>query len=819
VTEHARNVLEFTRVLSLVGGRAASPEGRARAEALVPLPVEEARTELDRVRAVMEFIQARPEWGMPAIPSVGVALNRLAVDGGVLEPAGLLSVGRLLGAARELDAEMKARADLDPHLAHLREQLWVAPDLEDTIGRTVDDDGQILDSASKTLKDLRRRLRGAHQRIVRALDQYMAGLPDRVRVDDGSVSVREGRYVIPLRREGRREVGGIVHDESGTGATIFVEPPVAVELMNELRDLEREEQREIQRILRELSSRLHPFRHDLAATHTALVDMDALHARARAALEWRATPPALGDDASSGLRIVHGRHPLLLAQGVDVVPFDLELLPEERTLVISGPNTGGKSVFLKAVGLLTLMARSGIVPPVGPGTVLPGVSTVYADIGDEQSIDESLSTFSAHLATMREILETADGNAMVLMDELGTGTDPMEGAALARAILETLTARGCLTLASSHLGQLKALDTEGSGIVNASMQFDAAGMAPTYQLEKGRPGRSYGLAIARRLGLPEGVLDRAESLVDDGAARVEDLLARLEVQEKEARERRDELARQQERVASLEAELRDRDRRLRERERSAEERARQQARDILMDARGEVEKAIAQVKRAAEEDALEEAAREARRTVEEAAARQREKKKKARESRKNEPAADPADLVPGARVRIGSGTAKGVLQEVGEKKAVVDVSGLRMEVPVGDLVVIAGDGGGKGGARGATSGSGGARGRGGRGGAGDRGQTPANRTPERGWAGPIPDASYEIDLRGLRVDEVSLQLSRSLDGAILNDLNEVRIIHGKGTGAVKSRVRELLKQDSRVESFRDGHPGEGGSGVTLAVFR
>ena len=232
------------------------------------------------------------------------------------------------------------------------------------------------------------------------------------------------------------------------------------------------------------------------------MELDSLHARARAALGWRASPPEISPDARSGFRVVNGRHPLLLRGDAPVIPFDLEMGPGERTLLVSGPNTGGKSVFLKAMGLLTLLARSGVVPPVGKGTVLPGVSRVFADIGDEQSIAESLSTFSAHLTTMREIREEADASALVLMDELGTGTDPEEGAALAQAILETLTARGCLTLATSHLGALKLLDTEGSGIVNASMQFDAEAMAPTYRLEKGRPGRSYGLAIARRLGRP-----------------------------------------------------------------------------------------------------------------------------------------------------------------------------------------------------------------------------------------------------------------------------------------------------------------------------
>lgn len=793
MTLHAREVLEFSRVLEGVGGRAASPQGRAHVEALEPLGVPEARQELDRVRAVMEFLEENPSWGLPPVPPAETALRRLEHAGGVLEPLELHRLGVLLTSAGEVDRECGERGELDPHLALLRERLWVAPELEKEIDRTVDGEGQVLDSASRELKGIRGRLRGAHQRIVKALERYMSGLPERVRVADASVSVREGRYVIPLRREGRREVGGIVHDESGTGATIFVEPPVAVELMNELRDLEREEAREIQRILRTLSSRLHPFQADLVSTLSALVELDSLHARARAALGWRASPPDLSDDARSGFRVVEGRHPLLLRGDEPVVPFDLEMSPEERTLVVSGPNTGGKSVFLKAMGLLTLLARSGVVPPVGKGTVLPGVSRVFADIGDEQSIAESLSTFSAHLANLREILEEADGDALVLMDELGTGTDPEEGAALARAILEVLTERGALTLATSHLGALKMLDTEGSGVVNASMQFDPKEMAPTYRLEKGRPGRSYGLSIARRLGLPAPVLDRAQELVDEGAASLEDLLERLELREREARERAAELAAEQTKTGRLKEELEERDRKLRERERTAEERARQQARDLLMGAREEVEAAI-QTVRSAGDEAVDEAARQARRKVEEAADRQRRKSQGVKQKKRREGAPDPDALRPGVRVRLGSGKTKGTLVELREDRGVVEVSGLRMEVPVGELVVL-----------GAPVES-------------DQESSPS-RAPERGWSGPLPDAGYEIDLRGLRVDEVSLELGRSLDGAILNDLNEVRIIHGKGTGAVKSKVRELLKLDARVASFRDGHPGEGGAGVTLVEFR
>jgi DNA mismatch repair protein MutS2 len=802
MTRHARTLLEYDRVLEWVAGRAASPLARRWILARTPSEDFDAATaELDRVSDAIRFIQEKPSWSPPAAPELGPSLARLDVDGSTLDPEELYAVARLLEAGRTTLAELARRPDVQPAIARIRARLFELPEIEQRVDRSIDADGEVLDSASSELKRVRSALRGAHQRIVRRLESYMAELDDRVRVPDASVSVREGRYVVPVRREGRSAVGGIVHDESGTGATIFVEPPVAVELMNELRDLERDETREIGRILGELTDRLRPHQPDLRGSLDALVDLDALHARARVALEWEATPPEFaGDDAT--VIVVRGRHPLLLvnrerAEGGTVVPFDLELEPHERTMVVSGPNTGGKSVFLKAFGLIVLLARAGIVPPVGPGTVLPRIRRVYADIGDEQSIAASLSTFSAHLETLTRIVEEADASSLVLIDEMGTGTDPTEGAALARAILEELTRRGARTIATSHLGALKTLDAEDSGIVNASLEFDSERLSPTYRLIKGRPGRSYGLAIARRRGMADAVMDRAEELVEEGAASLEDLLERLETREREATELVEQLDAEKAEAARLRSEVEERDETLRRRESTAEARARDQAHQLLMNAREEVEAAIAEVKEAGS-SLDDETARKARRQVEDAARKQRERARRTAEGREREAAEHVlGELEPGARVRIGEAGTTGHVLEIRDRKVAVEVSGLRMEVPAADLTILPPlDEDERAGGRRARS-----------------------ATAGTGWSGDTPAGSYEIDLRGQRVHEVDLSLRRALDGALLADLHEVRIIHGKGTGAVKARVRELLEDDARVESFRDGRPGEGGSGVTLAVFR
>ncbi len=798
MSHHALGVLELPRVLALVAARAASEPGREAVMAREPGSDPEAlRRELERVAQTMDFLRERPGWGPPTIPDARATLRRLAVQGSVLEPLELHLVGVLLASGRELRRDMEGRATPYPSLATILERLYAHEELEAAVARTVEADGTVLDSASKELKRIRSALKRAHSRVVQQLESYMRSLPERVQVADASVTIREGRYVIPVRREGKGEVGGIVHDESGSGATVFVEPPIAIRLMNELRDLERDEEREVRRILRELTGRLAPWHDALVGSQEALVDFDSLHARARAALEWRAEKPELLDPGAGELEIVGGRHPLLLAGRDDVVPFDLRLEPGERALVVSGPNTGGKSVFLKAVGLIAALAQSGVVPPVRQGTRLPVFRGIFADIGDEQSIAESLSTFSAHLANLKEVLEGADADSLVLIDEMGTGTDPAEGAALARAILETLVERGALAVVTSHLGQLKTLDTDGSGVVNASLQFDPDRMEPTYRLVKGRPGRSYGLAIARRLGFPAAVLDRAEGHVSAGEASVEDLLEKLERKEKEAEGLVDDLERERSEVTRLREELQAREGELRQQERTAERRSREEARRLLMDAREEVEEAIREVRSAAAGEAdLDEASRSARRRVEEAARRQRERRPSAAGE-----AGEAPELGEGQRVRIAGGAKTGVVAEVRGERALVEVGGMRMEVPLLDLEPV----------------EGGARGEARRAAAGARAHAPsASSSGGGGWSGPEDDPRAEVDLRGYRVEEVELELGRALDAAVLGDLPELRIIHGKGTGAVRARVQELLKLDRRVTDFRLGHPGEGGSGVTVA---
>jgi DNA mismatch repair protein MutS2 len=789
---HALNVLEYREALDLVARFASSGLGADAVRALSPsADLGFIEPELARVEEMRAFLRGDNGWSVPAIPDVREGLRKLRVEGSVLDGPQLRDVGVLLASSRTTRRAVAQNAGSLPYLALISGGLVEREKDEGEIARTLDDAGLVRDEASPALYRLRREIKGARNRLVERLASYMASLPPHFQVSDASVTVREGRYVIPVRREGRGEVGGIVHDESATGATLFVEPPAAVEMMNRLRTLEAEEAREVTRILRELTTRLRPLQPELLASLDALVALDSLYARARYALRTDGRAPKILEAGTEEYEVVRGYHPILQAKSAEVVPFDLRMDRGERTLLISGPNTGGKTVLLKAIGLISLMAQSGIVPPVGPGTKLPVFREVFADVGDEQSIEASLSTFSAHLKNLREVLDGADWQSLVLTDEIGSGTDPQEGAALARAVLVELTRRSCFTVATTHLGQLKLLATEERGIINASLQFDADRLQPTYRLLKGIPGRSYGLAIARRLGLEPRLLEEAEATLPAGERDVAKLLLELEAKEQRFADQTAELARQLAKTELLRETLERRERELKEREKDAERRARQQARDLLLQSRAEVEAAIREVRDAAAAAKLDEAARAARRRVEEAATRQREKQPSERSGRPAKGRARaPLTLEPGLRVRIESLGRTGIVVDVRDGKAMVEAGAMRLLLPREDLTPLA---------------------------PGDQQSEPRPR-PSAGYVNAGSDARPEVDLRGMRPEEVDVILGRALDSAIMAGLPSFRIIHGKGTGALRAHVRKWLESDRRVAVQRPGELFEGGTGVTVVEF-
>jgi len=609
--------LEFSAALERVAAHAAGPLGAARVTGRSPATDADAiRAALAQVAELAALLLSDDAIRAEPVPDVAAALELLGVPGSALEGAGLAQLGRALAAARVVAGHLGRLAAAAPRTAALR----VDPppkELDQRLAVSLDADGQVQDAASRALARARRAVREARARLVKRLDAMLAALDPTDRAPDAAVTVREGRYVIPVRSTARARIGGIVHDESATRATVFLEPPEVIELGNALRAAEVDEQREILQVLRDLTELLRPHRDAIAAAWEMCIAFDDLCARARYAVEVNGFPPAIG---AGPLEIRNGRHPLLVDSEL-VVPFDLVLAPDECTVLVSGPNTGGKTVLIKAVGLLALMAQSGIIPPIGPQSTLPVFTGVFADIGDRQSIAASLSTFSAHVAVLRDILERAGAGSLVLLDEIGSGTDPAEGGALATAVLQTLTRRRAVTLATTHLGALKQLAAETVGIVNASLQFDADTLTPTYRLLKGVPGRSYGLAIARRLGIAPEVLEIAERAVPGAERALDALLATVEARARELDAMQQELAARDaglrsdaEKLDARAADLAAREREVQARAQRLEREAREQARAYLLEARKKVEEALGQARAAVDEAT----AREARRLVEKA---------------------------------------------------------------------------------------------------------------------------------------------------------------------------------------------------------
>jgi len=796
MNRHALAVLEFPRVLDVVAQHATSVLGGAAVRALAPTTdTAWLDREHARVAAVRAAAQGDDAWHPDPIPDLREPLNRLRIEGTLWSGVELLAGATLLRSSRRTRARLadaKRSAVVRAVLAPLLDLLISEQALESAIERTILDDGTVKDDASAALRRIRRELRSAHGELIRILEREMARLDPQHRVSDMSVTVRNGRYVIPVRRDARAVAGGIVHDSSASGATLFIEPPAAVEFGNQIRQLELDEIEEVERILRELTDGLRPQRDALVASLGALVELDSLYARARFA-DASGCSPATLVPARDGFDVRGGRHPLLVARGANVVPFSLAMMPAERTLLVSGPNTGGKTVLLKALGLISALAQSGIPAPVAPESRIAMFDDAFADVGDEQSIEASLSTFSAHLKNLGEILRQATADSLVLIDELGSGTDPLEGAALGWAILEELTARGTMTVATTHLGTLKELAGRVPGVVNASLQFDAVALAPTYRLIKGIPGRSYGISIARRLELPPSVVERAEERLPQHEREAATLIEQLERREAELTEREREAAAiaddARQRIAAVAA----RERAVRERERVAERESRTDARKFLLGARAEIERTIRELKSRGAES-VDEAGREARQRAEQLLADQnahleRLDREEANLQRRAATVAaprrdDPVDV--GDTVEVASlGGRIGRVVELRDGDAVVAVGAVKLTVSRKALT---------------------------------RSEQSVPSETVAIWTGDLPEVHVptEIDLRGLRPDEAEAAVLQTLDAAIRADLKILRIIHGKGTGALRDRVGEMLRKDTRVRAFRLGAWNEGGAGVTVA---
>lgn len=733
--------------------------------------------------------------------SIGGALDvrtliERAKRSAVLTPSELLEVKTTLISARELSRTFEHKQAEYPHLVVIAEKLPPPPGLIEAISRTISDRAEILDSASPKLASIRAEIRIAHERLMSKLTHLINDPKNQPHLQEAIITQRNGRYVVPLRAESRGRIRSIVHDQSSSGATLFVEPLVAVELNNQWHEAQLAERDEERRILTDLTDQVGAFAEVIVQLVEALAQMDLAFMCAKYAEELHATEPVLtafrkvGREKHPGsiMLLYHARHPLL--DPATVVPIDVNLDEQTYSLVITGPNTGGKTVSLKTVGLLVLMAQSGLHIPAQSGSTLSIFQNVYADIGDEQSIEQSLSTFSGHITNMVRILNRADAHSLVLFDELGAGTDPQEGSALARALLAHLVEKRITNLVATHYPELKAFAHATPGVVNASMEFDLKTLRPTYNLIIGLPGRSNALAIAERLGLSKDIIQSARGLLDPTNLQADDLLDEINQQRTIARKARGAADRARFEADQIRKDLALRLEKIEDERQAVLEKARAQQEKEVEALTTEVEslrKALARAHQPLEAlKVVQERVEELRANVEQPVVRRVVQ------------SAPPRALKLGDKVRLRTLNMDGVVSALGEEDIEVLLGNLKVRTRISD-VVRAGQPETALQTMQAASQL--------RSAVPDRERTPAPFTPSPGM---------ELDLRGQRAEDALEALESYLESAYLSGMPYVRVIHGKGTGRLRQVIREALAQSEFVSGWESGGETEGGDGVTVA---
>lgn len=789
---HHLRTLEFDKVRAELALRCSFRVSEDMAHGLVPSADEgDVRRSQDATEEARGLLEARPNTGLRGAVDIRNHVRRAGI-GGVLAAPELLDVASTISAGRSVKNLVLRQELRAPTLARFARDIADLDELESALNRSIDDEGHILDTASERLRKIRAELRSAYDRLMRRLNELITGSEIRESLQEPVVTMRGGRYVVPVKAEFRGRVRGIVHDQSASGATVFIEPLGVVDLANAWRRHEIEEQQEIEHVLRELSNRVGVAQYGLLDTVDALARIDLALAKGKLALEMAASRP-IPLNRPSQYGVVHlsqARHPLLRG---DVVPIDVSLGVEFDVLVITGPNTGGKTVALKTVGLLAVMAQAGLQIPAAEGSSLAIFSGVYADIGDEQSIEQSLSTFSSHVTHVVEVLRAADSGSLVLLDEIGAGTDPDEGAALSQAILQRFAERHIPTIATTHYSELKTFAHQHPRVQNASVEFDLETLKPTYRLTIGLPGKSNALAIAERLGMPSDVINGARSSLEPGQRRVDELIADVESTLRAARREEADAQRLKDEVARTERQLQGRLNAL-ERDRAA----------VLQKAEEQRAATVAELQR--EADALRrelrglKAERDRLAVIEQGISAIRFAPARAKEAGTPESARPLGhDLEPGDRVKVRSLDAVGVLQSLGPANvAEVDVGGIRVRVHVDEL-----DRSMEAAREPATER------------ASAWSQTTPATNPRRAEDDNWPVVESQLDLRGLTTEEARYRADRYLHDAYMEGIKTARIIHGKGTGAVRQIVRQLLSDHPLVRSHEGAGPHDGGDGATV----
>ena len=787
--EKSLSTLEYTKILKSLSECAKNDDAKTMAEELKPSSdfreVERALAETDAA-VTMSLKFGSPE--ILRVEPVDGAIKRLDV-GGALSAAELLNVARLLKCIRNLKRYTKEQTGA---LEEYFSELVSAKPIEDEINRAIVSEDEIADAASPALANVRRKMKNTGAKIKDSLDSMVRSGHYQKFLMDNIVTMRNNRYVVPVKAEHRSEVPGIVHDMSASGSTVFIEPSSIVNANNELHELEIKEKAEIEKVLYELSNKVAEISEQVKYNYETLILIDFIFAKAKLALDMKAVCPKLNTDGK--IKIVKGRHPLI--DKSKIVPIDVRLGDDFDVLVVTGPNTGGKTVVLKTIGLFCIMTQAGLHIPANEESEMPVFDDIFADIGDEQSIEQSLSTFSSHMKNIVHIVENAGPNSLVLFDELGAGTDPVEGAALATAIIESIRLIGAKIVATTHYSELKLYALSTDGIENASCEFDVETLSPTYKLLIGVPGKSNAFAISKKLGLPDSIIERSKEKLSDENIKFEDVLGSIEENRVSAQKAREEQERMRREIEQLKDELQREREKIDKKKDKIYDNARAKAEKIIKQAQEDTERMLEEIKQLQKEKRDKEAVR-----AMEEVRKELKLKEKSNVRPKNRRSGGVKSNVNLNTLKLGSNVLiidlndKGTVLSINKdnQTAVIQVGIMKITAKISNLVVLEDE----------------------------KGSKPESYVAPKRSTGinTAMSGKTEVDLRGMTIGEAELEVDKFLDESVLSGLSEVSLIHGKGTGALRAGIHEYLRHHPHVRKYRLGRFGEGDIGVTIVELK
>ena len=787
--EKSLSTLEYTKILKSLSECAKNDDAKTMAEELKPSSdfreVERALAETDAA-VTMSLKFGSPE--ILRVEPVDGAIKRLDV-GGALSAAELLNVARLLKCIRNLKRYTKEQTGA---LEEYFSELVSAKPIEDEINRAIVSEDEIADAASPALANVRRKMKNTGAKIKDSLDSMVRSGHYQKFLMDNIVTMRNNRYVVPVKAEHRSEVPGIVHDMSASGSTVFIEPSSVVNANNELHELEIKEKAEIEKVLYELSNKVAEISEQVKYNYETLILIDFIFAKAKLALDMKAVCPKLNTDGK--IKIVKGRHPLI--DKSKIVPIDVRLGDDFDVLVVTGPNTGGKTVVLKTIGLFCIMTQAGLHIPANEESEMPVFDDIFADIGDDQSIDQSLSTFSSHMKNIVHIVENAGPNSLVLFDELGAGTDPVEGAALATAIIESIRLIGAKIVATTHYSELKLYALSTDGIENASCEFDVETLSPTYKLLIGVPGKSNAFAISKKLGLPDSIIERSKEKLSDENIKFEDVLGSIEENRVSAQKAREEQERMRREIEQLKDELQREREKIDKKKDKIYDNARAKAEKIIKQAQEDTERMLEEIKQLQKEKRDKEAVR-----AMEEVRKELKLKEKSNVRPKNRRSGGVKSNVNLNTLKLGSNVLiidlndKGTVLSINKdnQTAVIQVGIMKITAKISNLVVLEDE----------------------------KGSKPESYVAPKRSTGinTAMSGKTEVDLRGMTIGEAELEVDKFLDESVLSGLSEVSLIHGKGTGALRAGIHEYLRHHPHVRKYRLGRFGEGDIGVTIVELK